>query len=121
MSEHKRLIEQLSGQSVSVIVTAESISVSLVGGCARGVVALDLLADRWWLSRAVINPREHRGGRLGTILLKRALQEVASSSVRRVVVQPGGYEGNTIEQFNFYLKNGFCRTDDPTMLTWTGK
>lgn len=60
----------------------------------------------WWVSRAFVTPK-FRGQGIGSHLLKLAIEEIKKYKGELILVTPGGYEGNTKSQFNFYAKNGF--------------
>jgi hypothetical protein len=119
------VIELIGDRTFRVNYDTRVISVSIAQDRLRGTVGLDLVFEseftgpaHWWVNRAVVHPAEQRGKGLGSIMLKRALEQVVLSDIHRVLVMPGGYDNNTERQFNFYLKNGFKRTDEPESLVW---
>ena len=80
-----------------------------VAGSSQGsVVSIDNVGNgMWWVSRALVN--EERGKGLGSILLKRAVQEVLKWEPKaKIIAEPGGsYGSDEKRQLNFYRKNGF--------------
>ena len=88
----------------------ESISAYLVSDrcLMQGVVSADFLGEYWWLSRALVNPPEARNIGLGSKMLQLLIQEIKLQPfIRKIIVEPGGYDNNTKQQRNFYYKNGF--------------
>jgi GNAT superfamily N-acetyltransferase len=84
----------------------------------RGNVSADLFNDHWNIARAVVLPQEARNCGIGTKMLKAFFLEVKKSVIKKVIVYPGGYEGQTEKQFNFYLKNGFKVGENSHELVW---
>lgn len=76
----------------------------------RGTVSADLIYPReniWWISRAIIQPKEYRNQGIGSLLLKEVIETITYLNGSKIYVIPGGYDQNTEKQCNFYLKNGF--------------
>ncbi|MGD9749419.1 MAG: GNAT family N-acetyltransferase [Acidimicrobiia bacterium] len=69
------------------------------------------IGDDWLITRVLVVGARGRG--IGSQLLQAALQEAARLGAKRVIVAPGGYEGDTERQFNFYMKNGFKPCSEP--------
>lgn len=80
-----------------------------IEGASQGsVVSIDNLGNgEWWVSRALVNEERSKG--IGSVLLKRAVQEVLKHEPNaKIIVEPGGtYGSNEERQLNFYRKNGF--------------
>jgi hypothetical protein len=126
------ILEAIDGYSFNVNASEEHVSVMLMGPArAHGVVSIDLVVGDdeygndgvfWWVARAVVNPPSRRGCGIGTIMLKRALQEIAKSQHKRVQVMPSGYGADPVKQMNFYLKNGFRAVDGVEgLLQWVAE
>lgn len=100
-----------SGQSLGVVGAVSNEAGEIIGG---GVVeATEHEPGHWYLNRSLVNPRIARGAGLGTLLLRRLLEELGRKpSFREVVVEPGGYDGNAAQQQNFYVKAGFVEVPD---------
>jgi GNAT superfamily N-acetyltransferase len=79
-----------------------------IEGAAHGsVVSIDNIGNgEWWVSRALVNEERSKG--IGSVLLKRAVQEVLKHEPNaKIIVEPGGtYGSNEERQLNFYRKNG---------------
>jgi hypothetical protein len=87
----------------------QSISAYLVSNrfLIQGIVSADFLGNYWWLSRALINPPPARNIGLGSKMLQLLIQEIKKQPIKKIVVEPGGYDNNPKQQRNFYYKNGF--------------
>jgi len=100
---------------MKLIVNAAPDSVSVYWqhpkGFAKGrgsVEANSLFGTIWWIARAVIVPTEQRGKGIGSAMLKALFKAVTKQGTcTRLIVCPGGYNGNKKKQFHFYEKNGF--------------
>lgn len=99
---------------IQVIETPDTITTFwLGGGTRRGVVECHRSdGPLWWLSRALVHPPEERGKGVGRNLLRAILARLRDRQEPiRLIVEPGGYEGNTARQSRFYLNNGFVQGD----------
>jgi len=70
----------------------------------------------WWISRMLITPESARSKGLGTKMLKKLKQGVFNQGCRFLIVTPGGYDSKKRKQMNFYLKNGFTKRNDGTLV-----
>jgi GNAT superfamily N-acetyltransferase len=76
----------------------------------RGTISADLLYPEkriWWISRAIIQPKEYRNQGIGSLLLKNVIEAIVQLNGSEIYVSPGGYMQDTKKQYNFYEKNGF--------------
>jgi GNAT superfamily N-acetyltransferase len=104
---------------VTLIETPHHVAVMNHEGRLRAAMSADNLGSHWWLARAIVDPAEHRGKGIGSDMLKRLLAAVARQGCTELHVTPGGYEGLTKRQFNFYLKNGFAHVEgNEHLLIW---
>lgn len=91
----------------------DSISVSVKHSRIHlSISSADLINDNHWHICRVNVIKDHRGKGLGSAMLKTLVEEVRKKGGKLITVHPGGYDGNTEEQFNFYLKNGFSHSAD---------
>jgi GNAT superfamily N-acetyltransferase len=111
MIKLKQLIfESIDETKVHVISTPNNVSiVYMVGPVRSSVAGIDRVdGHQWWVSRVLVGDRNTRGQGIGSYLIQRAVKEVLKHDQQaNILVEPGGYEGNTKEQVNFYKKNGF--------------
>lgn len=83
----------------------------------RGSCDMIKIGDDWLVTRVIV--KGPRGKGIGTKLLQAALQEALRLGAKRVIVAPGGYEGDTERQVRFYTNNGFKPCADPAgALEW---
>lgn len=111
---------------VSLIVTDIYASVIVTeGGRSVGTAQADQVEPGmyhseacWWIARVVVSRAEKRGAGIGTFMLKRLLETIAShpGGVRLLVVAPGGYSNESERQYRFYRKNGFVDSGDIGLL-----
>jgi predicted GNAT family N-acyltransferase len=91
----------------------DSVSVSLKSSYGPGsrpsIASIDNIGNgTWWISRVLIGNREQRGQGIGSKLLQKAVEEVLKHEpTAKIIVEPGGYGGNTEDQIRFYKNNGF--------------
>lgn len=83
------------------------------------IASADRIFDgRWYVSRVMVR-ENHRGKGVGSKLLNMMIEEIKSRPDKGdIIVTPGGYDGDTKRQFDFYKKNGFVETDKPEMLIY---
>jgi GNAT superfamily N-acetyltransferase len=103
------------------IISDRCISISLPE--IRSTVSVDFVPPEWWVSRALVSKRELRGQGLGSLMLQHALDELRERAAKTgesycVLVTPGGYDEDP-RQEAFYLKNGFVKTAEEGLLSWT--
>jgi GNAT superfamily N-acetyltransferase len=93
---------------IRIVSTPTNISVYwLHSPMQSGCVEISCLDNKnWWISRAFVSPKFRNQG-VGSHIMKLAIDEVKKHKGKLILVTPGGYEGNTQRQFNFYAKNGF--------------
>lgn len=87
----------------------------------RGTADLSALGDgEWEVNRVLVQgPGSPRGRGVGSRLLRTALAEVSKMGGRRVLVAPGGYGSDPIQQRRFYEKNGFVAdSSQEGLLVW---
>jgi len=86
----------------------QALSVSAYRKGLGGTASASLCRGVWWIDRVVVSPKLHRKG-LGTLLLKKLSEMVASTDVHTLKVCPGGYEGQITYagQCAFYESCGF--------------
>jgi len=119
----KQLILEIEGQEgLHVNSRPEGVSISMsLGDGYSAVASIDNIGDgRWWVARVLVGPPhgrmpyEHRRKGIGSILVKRAVQEVLKHEPNaQIIVEPGGTYGMKEEdQLNFYRKNGFVDIPD---------
>jgi GNAT superfamily N-acetyltransferase len=113
MIKLKQLIfETIEEKDITVLSTSQSVSIMHrlgLGPTRNSVVSIDRIdGNRWWVARALVGDRNSRGQGIGSYLLQKAVAEVLKQDAdANILVEPGGYDGNTEEQINFYKKNGF--------------
>ena len=105
------LFEAIDEKHVHVISTPQNVSITyrLGFGPRNSVASIDRIeGHQWWVARVLVGDRDTRGQGIGSYILRRAVQEVLKHDPdAEILVEPGGYEGNTAQQVNFYKKNGF--------------
>jgi GNAT superfamily N-acetyltransferase len=96
-----------------------NVAISLVNNNQVSVAGIDNLMDgRWWISRVNVQGAE-RGNGIGSMLLKKAIEEVLKHDASaEIIVAPGGYGGDTDRQYNFYRKNGFVDANEEGLLKY---
>ena len=105
-------------ENLNIVKSKESVSVMLVTDGKVSIASADNLMDgRWWISRVKLQGVQTGKG-FGSILLKKLLAEILSFGNTKIIVAPGGYGENTIQQFNFYKKNGFVDTKETGLLIY---
>jgi GNAT superfamily N-acetyltransferase len=83
----------------------------------RATCDLAKIGDEWLVTRCLVKGPRGRG--VGSACLRAALQEAARLGAKRVIVAPGGYEGDTERQVRFYTNNGFKPASEPAgALEW---
>jgi predicted GNAT family acetyltransferase len=114
------LKEGIDEKNIFVNSKSDSVSISYrsSNNTRMSVASIDRIeGNDWWVSRVLVGDRELRGQGVGSILLTKAIQEVLKHDPQaRITVEPGGYEGQTEKQFNFYKKNGFVDVPEHTDL-----
>ena len=118
MIKLKQLIfESIDEKNVHIISTPQNVSImyraeGIVRGSVAGIDRID--GHKWWVSRVLVGDRNIRGQGIGSYLIQKAVAEVLKQDPQaEILVEPGGYEGNTAEQINFYKKNGFHEQPEP--------
>lgn len=91
----------------NVVATSTYCSVSIHRDRIRACVEANFIDDDWWISRALVNPKEVRGQGIGGRLLERLKREIKKMDGRHILVTPGGYGGNKRLQRKFYRNHGF--------------
>ena len=111
MIKLKQLIfESIDESNIHVISTPDNVSIMYrVGPMRSSIASIDRIDDhQWWVARVLVGDRNTRGQGIGSYLLQKAVKEVLKQDAdANILVEPGGYDGNTEEQINFYKKNGF--------------
>lgn len=76
--------------------------------CPRGTAEATFIDGIWYVNRVLVQPQELRGRGIGTRLLQTLIRELRDKAgAVLLVVDPGGYAGDTARQRRFYKKNGF--------------
>lgn len=71
----------------------------------RGAAEATNMGNFWYLNRVVVQPHELRGRGIGSRLLQTLIQELRDKArAVLLVVDPGGYTGDTARQRRFYEK-----------------
>ena len=74
----------------------------------RGTAEATFVDGVWYVNRVLVQPQELRGRGIGTRLLQTLIRELREKAGAEVlVVDPGGYDGDTDRQRRFYKKSGF--------------
>lgn len=66
--------------------------------------------DEWYLNRVFV-PYKYRGQGIGTILVRKLLEETTRQGCKKLILTPGGYDIPYEQQRDFYLKCGFRLVD----------
>jgi N-acetylglutamate synthase-like GNAT family acetyltransferase len=99
-----------------VIKHGQYCSVSVIDG--ERIIAtagMDLIGDMWWLARLVVQ-KPYRGKGLGREMAMKLKENADGFPIQ---VMPGGYDLTKEEQFAFYEKCGFVKTDENTLVLQT--
>lgn len=108
---------------------SDSISASCIvaGKYGISVASIDRIVTKtgdeleqvyWYVSR--VNVKEGlRNDGIGSRLLQMIIEKIKSRPDKAtIIVYPGGYNEDREGQFNFYKKNGFVCTDNPSELIY---
>lgn len=103
---------------INIIKTDENISATCVVNGKVSIASVDNLQNgSWWISRVNVQGAP-KGQGVGSKLLQTIIENVLISGPAEIIVAPGGYEGNTKQQFKFYKKNGFINADKKGLLKY---
>lgn len=95
-----------------------NVSVSQVNNDKLSIASADNMLDgRWWISRVNVQGVE-RGKGIGSILLKKLVEEILFYGETNIIVAPGGYHEDSEKQYNFYRKNGFVNFNEEGLLIY---
>jgi GNAT superfamily N-acetyltransferase len=71
-----------------------------------------LLGDGSWYINRIKVANKLQGQGIGGQILERLKEEVAKQGCQVLIVEPGGYDGDTERQWSFYVKHGFVKVED---------
>jgi GNAT superfamily N-acetyltransferase len=111
------ILENEKEMGLNIISNPELVSIYMKLPDGRSATAsIDKIGgNMWWVSRVIVGPPqgnvpyEFRNKGIGSMLIRRAVQEVLKHDPNaEIIVEPGGSYGSKEEdQLRFYRKNGF--------------
>lgn len=119
-------VGELKGRLVARL-ESSSLGVTLFIGDNRyewaatiGVDEFEWTPGVWWVARCLVK-EEHRGRKLGSLLLTRVQEHLRGrEGFIKMVVEPGGYNSDPARQRAFYERQGFREEEPEGALIWTG-